>query len=64
MLGNRGAKLVAVKNENAESLAARLRLANPPVIGRLQDDRFLLDPRTVLPHQGETMMHSLLEICV
>ena len=57
-------KLVAITNENAESLAARLRLANPPVIGRLQDDRLLLDPRTVLPHQGETMMHSLLEICV
>lgn len=57
-------KLVAITNENGERLAARLRLASPPVIGRLQDDRFLIDPRTVLPDQGETIMHTLLQICV
>ncbi len=57
-------KLVAITNENGERLAARLRLASPPVIGRLQDDRFLIDPRTVLPDQGETIMHTLLQVCV
>jgi L-seryl-tRNA(Ser) seleniumtransferase len=56
-------KLVAITNENAESVAARLRQASPPVIGRIQEDRLLLDPRTILPHQGDAMMRSLLEIC-
>jgi L-seryl-tRNA(Ser) seleniumtransferase len=28
-------------------VAARLRAADPPVIGRIQDDRLLLDPRTL-----------------
>jgi L-seryl-tRNA(Ser) seleniumtransferase len=32
---------------NAEDLAARLRANDPPVIGRIQDGRLLLDPRTI-----------------
>jgi L-seryl-tRNA(Ser) seleniumtransferase len=31
----------------ADELAARLRAADPPVVGRIQDGRFLLDPRTL-----------------
>ena len=31
----------------AETLAARLRAGDPPVIGRIQDGRLLLDPRTL-----------------
>ena len=31
----------------AEELAARLRTADPPVVGRIQDGRLLLDPRTL-----------------
>jgi L-seryl-tRNA(Ser) seleniumtransferase len=30
-----------------DALAARLRCANPPVVGRIAEDRLLLDPRTV-----------------
>jgi len=30
-----------------DALAARLRAADPPVIGRIEDDRLLLDPRTL-----------------
>ena len=29
------------------SLAAALRAGNPPVLGRIEDDRLLLDPRTL-----------------
>ena len=54
-------KLVAIKNDAAESLAADLRGANSPVIGRIQEDRFLLDPRTVLPHQVQALLKSVLE---
>jgi L-seryl-tRNA(Ser) seleniumtransferase len=57
-------KLVAITVENAESLASRLRMAKFPVIGRIQDGRVLLDPRTVLPDQGSTLINMLLEICV
>ena len=32
---------------HAETLATRLRAADPPVIGRIQDGRLLLDPRTL-----------------
>lgn len=34
-----------------EGLARRLRRGSPAVVGRVQEGRFLLDPRTVLPHQ-------------
>jgi L-seryl-tRNA(Ser) seleniumtransferase len=30
-----------------DALAARLRAADPPVIGRIEDGRLLLDPRTL-----------------
>jgi L-seryl-tRNA(Ser) seleniumtransferase len=33
--------------ESAHRIAARFRAANPPVIGRIHDDRFLLDLRTI-----------------
>lgn len=35
-----------------DALAARLRQAEPPVVGRIRNDRLQLDPRTVLPRQG------------
>lgn len=57
-------KLVAITHGDAESLAMRLRTAAAPVISRIQDGRVLLDPRTVLPDQGPTLIRTLLEICV
>jgi L-seryl-tRNA(Ser) seleniumtransferase len=33
--------------ENAQRIAERFRAANPPMIGRIHDDRFLLDLRTI-----------------
>ncbi len=38
---------------------ARLRQAEPPIIARLQDDRILLDPRTVLPEQEQDMLAGI-----
>ena len=32
---------------NANRIAERFRRANPPIIGRIQDERFLLDLRTI-----------------
>jgi L-seryl-tRNA(Ser) seleniumtransferase len=42
--------------------AARLRQHNPPVIARVAQDRLLLDPRTVLPSQDETLLAALKEL--
>jgi L-seryl-tRNA(Ser) seleniumtransferase len=36
-----------------DELAARLRAADPPVVGRIQDDRLLLDPRTLAEEEIE-----------
>jgi len=38
----------------------KLREADPPVIGRIEDDRVLLDPRTVLPEQEGQFLDSLM----
>ena len=42
-------KVVAIECEAmaADKIAARFRQARPPIIGRIKDDRFLLDLRTI-----------------
>jgi L-seryl-tRNA(Ser) seleniumtransferase len=42
--------------------AARLRQCSPPVIARVAQDRLLLDPRTVLPSQDESLLAALKEL--
>ncbi len=44
-------RALAISVASPDALAARLRTATPPVIARIEDDRLLLDPRTVLPEQ-------------
>ncbi len=36
--------------------------ADPPVIGRIEGDRLLLDPRTVLPEQEKPLLRTLQEL--
>lgn len=43
----------------SESLAAKLRSAEPPVIARIREDELLLDPRTVLPEEDELVISAL-----
>ena len=42
-----------------EAALATLRRQDPPVIGRIEDDGVMLDPRTVLPEQDETVAAAL-----
>jgi L-seryl-tRNA(Ser) seleniumtransferase len=42
-----------------QELSVRLRAADPPVIGRIQDDRLLLDPRTLLPGEEPMLVAAL-----
>ena len=44
---------------SAGELAARLRAAPTPVIGRIHDGRLRLDPRTVLPGQAEGLLRTV-----
>jgi L-seryl-tRNA(Ser) seleniumtransferase len=54
-------RLVAIEQADVEGLAAALRQQRPAVIGRIQDGRYLLDPRTVLPHQVEPLIQAVLK---
>lgn len=44
---------------SAEQLARALRLADPPVIGRIRDDRVLLDVRTILPGESGDVLRAI-----
>ena len=39
-----------------------LRESHPPIIARIEDDRVMLDPRTVLPEQEGALLRNLLRI--
>jgi L-seryl-tRNA(Ser) seleniumtransferase len=44
---------------SADELSARLRASDPPVIARVEDERVLLDLRTVFPKQDEVLTSAL-----
>jgi len=54
-------RLVAITTANPDELAAALRAQTPPVIGRIQDGRYLIDPRTVLTEQTTTLLRLLVK---
>jgi L-seryl-tRNA(Ser) seleniumtransferase len=50
---------VALSGASPDDLARRLRQGAPPVIGRIIDDRLLLDVRTVLEQQEEALVAAV-----
>jgi L-seryl-tRNA(Ser) seleniumtransferase len=52
-------RLVAIRVPSPDDLARRLRLGQPAVVGRIEEDRFLLDPRTVMPEQEGTLIERV-----
>jgi L-seryl-tRNA(Ser) seleniumtransferase len=42
-----------------DTLAAQLRVGEPPIVARILRDRLLLDPRTVLPEQEHALLDGL-----
>jgi L-seryl-tRNA(Ser) seleniumtransferase len=52
-------RLLALRVPSPDGLAARLRAGNPPVVARIEAERLLLDPRTVLPDQDESLLAAL-----
>jgi L-seryl-tRNA(Ser) seleniumtransferase len=52
-------RLLALSVPSPDTVAARLRASEPPVVARIERDRLLLDPRTVLPEQDEDLLTAL-----
>ncbi len=52
-------KLLALPHEHPDQLANVLREADPPIISRIEKDRLVLDPRTVLPEEEETLLRNV-----
>ncbi len=50
---------MAVRDESATALLARLRRLDPPVIARIADDRVVLDLRTVQPDEDAPLAAAL-----
>ncbi|MBT7601973.1 MAG: L-seryl-tRNA(Sec) selenium transferase, partial [Anaerolineae bacterium] len=51
--------LLALNVKKPDKFLAQLRKQNPPVIARTENDRILLDPRTVLPEQEGALLVAL-----
>ncbi len=47
---------LALTAPRVHRLSARLRDGTPPVVARIEDERLLLDPRTVLPEQDDVLL--------
>ena len=61
-------KLLAIKAHRKEfksvqELAQRLRCQQPAVVGRIEGNRLLLDPRTVLPEEDEAFLQAVYSAC-
>jgi len=52
-------RLLAIKGVPLDELARRLRTGEPAVVGRIERDMLLFDPRTVLPAEDEALLQAL-----
>ena len=52
-------RLVSVSVSRPDQFLKRLRRSHPPIIARVENDRVLFDPRTVLPHQEGALLVEL-----
>jgi L-seryl-tRNA(Ser) seleniumtransferase len=51
--------VLALPRGEPDAVLGRLRDADPPVIGRIEDDRVVLDPRTVLPGEDGAVVAAV-----
>ncbi|MDI9565928.1 MAG: L-seryl-tRNA(Sec) selenium transferase [Chloroflexota bacterium] len=51
--------ILALDPPDPDAFLCRLRKAQPAIIARIEDDRVLFDPRTVLPDQEAALWHGL-----
>ncbi|HDS01205.1 MAG TPA: L-seryl-tRNA(Sec) selenium transferase [candidate division Zixibacteria bacterium] len=50
---------IKVIDSKVTDLAKRLRMNNPPLIGRIKDDQLILDIRTIFPHEDKIVIEAL-----
>ena len=55
-------KLVALPVPHPDQLAAALRVADPPVVARIEEDQLVLDPRTVLVEEERELLRVVTEV--
>ena len=53
--------LLELAAEQPDQLSKRLRVGKTHLVGRIQNDRLVLDPRTVLLHQSERVVSALVD---
>jgi L-seryl-tRNA(Ser) seleniumtransferase len=53
-------RALAISLKSSDEAARRLREHNPPVIVRREDERLIVDPRTVLPREEDDLLSALL----
>jgi L-seryl-tRNA(Ser) seleniumtransferase len=51
--------VLALNVKSPDTFLRKLREGNPPIIARTENDKVLLDPRTVLPEQEHLLLRSL-----
>jgi L-seryl-tRNA(Ser) seleniumtransferase len=54
-----GKQSKAKQQSTAQKFAQRLRAQEPPVVGRISENVLLLDPRSVLPEEDQTVLQAL-----
>ncbi len=54
-------RLLALPVDAPDRLASALRTGDPPVVARIEEDRVVLDPRTVLPEEESTLLRRIIE---
>ena len=52
-------KLVAISSPSADALARALRLDQPALVGRIESDQLILDPRTILAGQDQAVVRCV-----
>ncbi len=52
-------RALALRHPDPERLLRRLRLGDPPVVGRIEEGLVLLDPRTVLPGEDQALLGAV-----
>ena len=55
-------RLMITARLSVEAVAEKMRRYDPPVIGRIEEERFFLDPRTVLPEERDAVAGALVEV--
>jgi L-seryl-tRNA(Ser) seleniumtransferase len=50
---------LALPVSNPDRFSLQLRQMHPPLITRVENDRIIIDPRTVLPNQEDDLLEHL-----